>query len=57
MGLFYHHVGSSHCLQIAHFKIPRHVHFMVDFPKTVSGKIQKFKLREMVSEEGPLETG
>lgn len=57
MGLFYSHVGSSHCLQIAHFKIPRHVHFMVDFPKTVSGKIQKFQLRKMVLEEGTLETG
>jgi hypothetical protein len=30
---------------------------MVDFPTTVSGKIQKFKLREMVLEEGTLETG
>lgn len=57
MGLFYCHFGSSHCLQIAHFKIPRHVCFMVDFPKTVSGKIQKFKLQEMVLEEGSLETG
>lgn len=57
MGLFYSHAGSSHCLQIAHFKIPRYVRFMVDFPTTVSGKIQKFKLRKMVLEEGTLETG
>ena len=57
MGLFYSHVGSSYCLQIAHFKIPRHVHFMMDFPKTLSGKIQKFQLRKMVLEEGTLETG
>lgn len=57
MGLFYSHVGTSHGLQIAHFKIPRHVRFMVDFPTTVSGKIQKFKLQKMVLEEGTLETG
>jgi acyl-coenzyme A synthetase/AMP-(fatty) acid ligase len=57
MGLFYSHFGSSRCLQIAHFKIPRHIRFMVDFPKTVSGKIQKFKLKEMVLEEGSLGTG
>jgi len=30
---------------------------MMDFPKTVSGKIQKFQLRKMVLEEGTLETG
>jgi acyl-coenzyme A synthetase/AMP-(fatty) acid ligase len=57
MGLFYSCFGPSHYLQIAHFKIPRHVCFMVDFPKTASGKIQKFKLQKMVLEEGSLETG
>jgi fatty-acyl-CoA synthase len=56
MGLIYSDFGTSHCLQIAHFKIPRHVRFMVDFPTTVSGKIQKFNLKEMVLEEGSLET-
>jgi acyl-coenzyme A synthetase/AMP-(fatty) acid ligase len=30
---------------------------MVDFPKTVSGKIQKFNLQKMVLDEGTLETG
>ncbi|CAD7079649.1 unnamed protein product [Hermetia illucens] len=30
--------------KIAHFKIPRHIRIVHDFPKTVSGKIQKFKL-------------
>jgi acyl-CoA synthetase (AMP-forming)/AMP-acid ligase II len=55
--LFYSCFGPSHCLQIAHFKIPRHVLFLVDFPKTVSGKIQKFKLQKMVLEEGYLGTG
>ncbi|GFG40504.1 hypothetical protein Cfor_06516 [Coptotermes formosanus] len=43
--------------KIAHFKIPRHVRFMADFPKTLSGKIQKFKLQKMILEEGSLETG
>lgn len=34
--------------KIAHFKIPRYVLFMNDFPMTVTGKIQKNKLREIV---------
>ncbi len=33
--------------ELAHFKIPRYVRFVDDFPMTASGKIQKFKLREM----------
>ena len=32
--------------RIAHFKIPRYVLFVDDFPMRVTGKIQKFKLRE-----------
>lgn len=32
--------------KIAHFKIPRYVRFVSDFPMSVSGKIQKFKMRE-----------
>jgi fatty-acyl-CoA synthase len=28
--------------QIAHYKIPRHVRFVEEFPMTVTGKIQKF---------------
>ena len=32
--------------KIAHFKIPRYVRFVTDFPMSVSGKIQKFKMRE-----------
>ncbi|KAJ8251392.1 hypothetical protein GJAV_G00220840 [Gymnothorax javanicus] len=31
--------------QIAHFKIPRYVTFVQDYPLTVSGKVQKNKLR------------
>jgi len=37
--------------RIARFKIPRYVRFVVDFPMTASGKIQKFKLREIHEEE------
>jgi fatty-acyl-CoA synthase len=31
---------------LAHFKIPRYVRFVDDYPMTVTGKVQKFKLRE-----------
>jgi fatty-acyl-CoA synthase len=33
--------------RIAHFKVPRYVIFVDEYPTTVTGKIQKFKLREM----------
>ena len=32
--------------QIAYFKIPEHIRFVDDFPATLSGTIQKFKIRE-----------
>ena len=32
--------------QITHFKIPRYIDFVDDYPMTVTGKIQKFKMRE-----------
>ena len=32
--------------EIATFKIPRHVRFTDEFPRTVSGKVQKYRLRE-----------
>ena len=35
--------------QIAHFKIPHYVQFVDEFPMTVTGKIQKFKIRESAS--------
>jgi fatty-acyl-CoA synthase len=39
--------------RIAHFKIPRHVRFVEEYPMTVTGKIQKFRMREaMVAELG-----
>jgi fatty-acyl-CoA synthase len=37
--------------QIASFKIPRHIRFVDSFPMTVSGKVQKFRMREMAVEE------
>ncbi len=35
--------------QIAHYKIPRYVEFVNDFPMTVTGKPQKFLMREEAS--------
>ena len=32
--------------RIAHFKIPRYVHITDEFPMTITGKVQKFKMRE-----------
>jgi fatty-acyl-CoA synthase len=37
--------------QIAHYKIPRYVKFVDSFPTTVTGKIQKFLMREQMIEE------
>jgi fatty-acyl-CoA synthase len=36
---------------LAHYKVPRYVKFVDSFPQTVTGKIQKFKIRELASEE------
>ena len=33
--------------RIAHFKTPRHIKFVDDFPMTISGKVQKFRMREI----------
>ena len=39
--------------QIAHYKIPRYIHFVDAFPMTVTGKVQKFMMRaETISELG-----
>ncbi len=37
--------------KIAHYKIPRYVKFVDGFPMTVTGKVQKFKMREQAIEE------
>ena len=36
---------------MAHFKVPRYVTIVEEFPMTVTGKIQKFKIREIVEAE------
>jgi fatty-acyl-CoA synthase len=42
--------------KIAHYKIPRYVKFVDGFPMTVTGKIQKFKMREVSTAELGLES-
>ena len=37
--------------QIAHYKIPRHIKFVDEFPMTVTGKVQKFLMRQQMAEE------
>ena len=37
--------------QIAHYKVPRYIRFVDAFPMTVTGKIQKFKIRETMMEQ------
>ena len=37
--------------KIAHYKIPRYVKLVDSFPMTVTGKVQKFKMRETAIEE------
>ena len=37
--------------QIAHHKIPKHIRFVEEFPMTVTGKIQKFIMREEMIKE------
>jgi fatty-acyl-CoA synthase len=41
--------------KIAHYKVPRYVRFVVEFPMTVSGKVQKYKMREISTAELGLE--
>lgn len=37
--------------QLAHFKIPRFIRFVESFPMTASGKVQRFRLRELFVEQ------
>ena len=37
--------------QLAHYKVPKYVKFVEHFPQTVTGKIQKYKIREMMRDE------
>lgn len=41
----------DYCLsRIARYKVPKHVFFLDEFPLTASGKVQKFKLRDLAIE-------
>ena len=37
--------------QIAHYKVPRHIRFVQAFPMTITGKIQKFVMRDEMKRE------
>lgn len=37
--------------KISHFKIPKHIEFIKEYPMTASGKIQKYKLKEKAAEK------
>jgi len=37
--------------QIARYKIPRHIRFVADYPMTVTGKVQKFAMRQQMMQE------
>nr|WP_237158089.1 AMP-binding protein [Shewanella psychrophila] len=37
--------------KIAYFKVPRYIKFVTEYPMTVTGKIQKFKMRDLMYEE------
>lgn len=36
---------------LAHYKVPRYIRFVDSFPQTVTGKIQKYKIRQIMQEE------
>jgi fatty-acyl-CoA synthase len=37
--------------KIAHYKVPRYIKFVDEFPMTITGKVQKFKMRQISCEE------
>jgi fatty-acyl-CoA synthase len=37
--------------KIAHFKVPRYFRFVPEFPMTVTGKVQKFRMRELAIDD------
>ena len=37
--------------KIAHYKVPRHIRFVTSFPMTITGKIQKFVMRDTMKIE------
>ncbi len=46
----------AYCIgKIAHYKVPRYIRFTSEFPMTITGKVQKFKMREVSIRELGLE--
>jgi len=43
--------------KMARFKIPRYIKFVEEFPLTITGKVQKYKMREIAVKELGLEAG
>lgn len=44
--------------KIAHFKVPQHIRFVESFPMTATGKVQKYKIREIeAAERGLTQSG
>jgi len=43
--------------QIAHYKVPRYIRFVDAFPMTITGKIQKFVMRDVMKSELGLSEG
>jgi len=37
--------------RIAHYKVPKHIWFVEEFPMTVTGKLQKFRMREIAAQK------
>ena len=40
--------------RIAQYKVPRHIKFVSEFPMSVAGKIQKFRMRKIAIKESGL---
>ncbi len=38
--------------KLAHYKTPRWIHYIKELPRTATGKVQRYKLRERVKETG-----
>jgi fatty-acyl-CoA synthase len=41
--------------RIAHFKVPQYIRFVEEFPMTISGKVQKYRIREFEIRDRQLE--
>ncbi len=48
---------KNYCRErITHFKVPNQIRFVTEFPMTVTGKIQKFKMRDAMLDEASAKT-